>query len=374
VNGARGATGAARGEVSPSPFAVAPCRRSPDGQPAIDFADGHFADLLGLDPASYLRSPAGQALASMIETVLSRIQQGEAGIRVDLRLEDPTDKARALHCRLQAVSDDATSPSVLLVLHDLTPQLEALRSQMSRTEDLFRLLRLSEILLEHRSLESALESIVDEIATSPGISRVAVGFREQEHNRLRFLAHRGLAGRRRHVPFTEEVRPGPCADALGGESLRIENGAGDDPVRIHVPIRAGQETFGVLMLGIDDEVTLDRWGEEILGSYADYLAALVANAPAHPRTLASERERSDTVEVATLLTERQQEVLYLLVNAGATNRTIAERLGTTEATVKVHMRAIFDRLHIDSRAEALHLVYSGAPGWLAAQRARREQG
>ena len=75
-----------------------------------------------------------------------------------------------------------------------------------------------------------------------------------------------------------------------------------------------------------------------------------------------------------LLTERQQEVLFLLVDAAAPNRIIAQRLGTTEATVKVHMRAIFDRLRIDSRAEALHLVFSSATGWLAAQRTRREQG
>jgi DNA-binding NarL/FixJ family response regulator len=82
----------------------------------------------------------------------------------------------------------------------------------------------------------------------------------------------------------------------------------------------------------------------------------------------------DSVDLARLLTERQQEVLFLLVDAAATNKTIAQRLGTMEATVKVHMRAIFDRLGIDSRAEALHLVFSSGMDWLRTQRARREHG
>ena len=51
------------------------------------------------------------------------------------------------------------------------------------------------------------------------------------------------------------------------------------------------------------------------------------------------------------LTERQLEVVRHLQN-GLSNKQIATRLGLTEATVKVHMSAIFRALDVHSRTEA----------------------
>ena len=51
------------------------------------------------------------------------------------------------------------------------------------------------------------------------------------------------------------------------------------------------------------------------------------------------------------LTPRQQEVLELLVE-GKSNREIAEALGLSENTVKVHLAAIFRVLRVSSRVEA----------------------
>jgi DNA-binding NarL/FixJ family response regulator len=55
------------------------------------------------------------------------------------------------------------------------------------------------------------------------------------------------------------------------------------------------------------------------------------------------------------LTERQKQVLEQL-KQGITNRQIAERLGVSEATVKVHISAILKTLGLRSRVEAALLA------------------
>ena len=55
------------------------------------------------------------------------------------------------------------------------------------------------------------------------------------------------------------------------------------------------------------------------------------------------------------LTNGQSRVLDLL-SEGKTNRQIAELLGVTEGTVKIHVSAIFKALNVSSRSQALLLV------------------
>lgn len=57
------------------------------------------------------------------------------------------------------------------------------------------------------------------------------------------------------------------------------------------------------------------------------------------------------------LTKRQLELVNLL-NEGATNRDIADRLGISEETVKVHMYRLFKRLGVKSRTQALRCARS----------------
>ena len=55
------------------------------------------------------------------------------------------------------------------------------------------------------------------------------------------------------------------------------------------------------------------------------------------------------------LTDRQTQVLALMVRCHS-NRDIAERLGLSEGTVKIHVTAIFKALGVGSRTQALVAV------------------
>lgn len=53
------------------------------------------------------------------------------------------------------------------------------------------------------------------------------------------------------------------------------------------------------------------------------------------------------------LTDREREVLDLLVQGVTTNRELAERLVVSENTVKYHLRNILDKLHVQNRAQVV---------------------
>lgn len=53
------------------------------------------------------------------------------------------------------------------------------------------------------------------------------------------------------------------------------------------------------------------------------------------------------------LTEREQEILELLVEGLTSNRDLAERLVLSENTIKSHMRNILDKLHVQNRAQVV---------------------
>ena len=59
------------------------------------------------------------------------------------------------------------------------------------------------------------------------------------------------------------------------------------------------------------------------------------------------------VEAPSELTEREREVLDLLVQGITSNRELAERLVVSENTVKYHLRNILDKLHVQNRAQVV---------------------
>lgn len=56
---------------------------------------------------------------------------------------------------------------------------------------------------------------------------------------------------------------------------------------------------------------------------------------------------------AALLTEREREVLELLVEGVTSNHDLADRLFISENTVKYHLRNILTKLHVQNRAQVI---------------------
>jgi DNA-binding NarL/FixJ family response regulator len=56
---------------------------------------------------------------------------------------------------------------------------------------------------------------------------------------------------------------------------------------------------------------------------------------------------------AQTLTEREQQVLELLVSGITSNRELASKLVVSENTVKYHLRNILDKLHVQNRAQVI---------------------
>jgi DNA-binding NarL/FixJ family response regulator len=70
-----------------------------------------------------------------------------------------------------------------------------------------------------------------------------------------------------------------------------------------------------------------------------------------------------------VLSSREQELLALL-SKGFSNKEIADKLGIAYQTVKVHLKHIYEKLHVRSRTEAL-LKFMGERGTPAAPHAGR---
>ncbi|MEV8306869.1 LuxR C-terminal-related transcriptional regulator [Streptomyces flavidovirens] len=68
----------------------------------------------------------------------------------------------------------------------------------------------------------------------------------------------------------------------------------------------------------------------------------------------------------TLLTQRERQVLLLLIN-GTTNRALARQLGIAERTLRAHLTSISRKLCLSSRVEAALYAYRHRESLLAMQ-------
>lgn len=94
----------------------------------------------------------------------------------------------------------------------------------------------------------------------------------------------------------------------------------------------------------------------LLGALREVLAGEIWLPPEY-REITGKRRRARTVADRYGLTKSQASVLEFLAE-GKSNRDIAEMLGVTEGTVKIHVSAIFKALGVSNRSQAL-LVAQG---------------
>jgi len=80
--------------------------------------------------------------------------------------------------------------------------------------------------------------------------------------------------------------------------------------------------------------------------------------------------RSRPTDPSLGLTPREEETLVLLTK-GYANKEIAHHLGVSIETVRSHLKHIYGKMHVRSRAEAVARYMSGTGAGLARQRTRR---
>jgi DNA-binding NarL/FixJ family response regulator len=112
-------------------------------------------------------------------------------------------------------------------------------------------------------------------------------------------------------------------------------------------LRAG--AHGYLLKNLEADTFFDLLDSALEGQPAltPELSRKVLQAFAKGPQAASQREDPDA------LTDRELEVLQLMVDGVTSNRLLAKRLGIRENTVKFHVRNILDKLHLHNRAQAV---------------------
>jgi DNA-binding NarL/FixJ family response regulator len=129
--------------------------------------------------------------------------------------------------------------------------------------------------------------------------------------------------------------------------------ASDDDAKLFEAIKSGAQ--GYLLKDLDSEdffALLERTdrGEPAL-------------TPAIARKLLEEFARPPKAAAAPAandpdpLTEREREILELLVEGVTSNRKLAKQLGVSENTIKFHVRHVLDKLHLHNRAQVVGYAF-----------------
>ncbi len=117
----------------------------------------------------------------------------------------------------------------------------------------------------------------------------------------------------------------------------------EDSERVFESLKAG--AAGYLVKHVAPEEILESLAEVHRGGapMSSHIARMVVRTfQEHPQAGAAALE----------LTSREEEVLHFLAK-GARSKEIADRLNISTGTVNTHVRGIYDKLHVRSRAEAV---------------------
>ncbi len=155
----------------------------------------------------------------------------------------------------------------------------------------------------------------------------------------------------------------PIASSSFGEALGLLRKDKFSLAVVDLSLRDGQNLDGLQLLKITQGhhiPTIVVSGlsepEEIQRIYAEhsistYIEKQTFDRSAFKRILAETKQSNQTSSELSVLTDREREVLDLLAQ-GLTNKEIAEKLVITTNTVKRHLKAIFEKLDVHTRAAA----------------------
>lgn len=109
---------------------------------------------------------------------------------------------------------------------------------------------------------------------------------------------------------------------------------------------------GVLKAGAIGYLLKNVSAEELAAAIRSAFAGRPTLAPEAARVLISATMTRQQSTIGSDLTEREREVLKLMVE-GLTNNQIAERLVVSRSTVKFHVSSILSKMSVSSRTEAV---------------------
>ena len=124
--------------------------------------------------------------------------------------------------------------------------------------------------------------------------------------------------------------------------------ASEDEGKLFEAIKAGAQGYLLKNLESEEFFTLLERVKNGEPALTPLLAKKLLQEFAHPSQAAATGSSDPDP-----LTEREIEVLKLLVDGVTSNRKLAQRLGVSENTVKFHIRNILDKLHLHDRAQAV---------------------
>jgi len=111
----------------------------------------------------------------------------------------------------------------------------------------------------------------------------------------------------------------------------------------------------VLQAGAIGYLLKDITADELAAAIHNVMAGRPALAPEALYALTHQQQQASTTSPGTDLTEREREVLALMV-LGHTNPQISEKLFLSLSTVKFHVSSILSKFGAETRTQAVHLA------------------
>ncbi|MCA0267780.1 MAG: response regulator transcription factor [Bacteroidetes bacterium] len=156
------------------------------------------------------------------------------------------------------------------------------------------------------------------------------------------------ASDRPQVAIVDVEMPGPTGIEVTGELRARYPHLG---VLIFTVFEDGDRLFAAIEAGASGYLLKDQPMAEVIEAVKELHAGGSPLSPPMARRLLDRIRRPPTSEAMLDLTEREVETLRGIVD-GLSNVEIAERLFVSPSTVKTHVKHIYEKLHVSSRAEA----------------------